>query len=833
MRHPKIICLLSLLILFSGIPVLTIAQSYEGKTIVSIEFKGLVQTDELSVRSVLDSRVRSKFSQDTVDNDIKSLYNLDLFDNIMVDVTQKEDGVVVTYIFTELPTIREVVIKGNKKVSRIEIKDEIVLSKGSVYREEDIFDDLQSIKDLYKEKGLPYTSVEYKVVKTDEKDKETGEPKNTVDLIFTVTESEKLVVKNKGIYFSGIKAARKDDLLNLMQTKYEGYWLASGFFKEDEFEQDKLAIIRHYGGLGYIDAQIIKVDKSISFNEIFKKQEMEITIYIDEGEQYKFGGITIEGNAIFTDEELYSLIPLKEGDVFNKLEFDSNIQAIRDLFASNGYIYFNLDTDENKDRERHIISYNINVTENNKAHVEHVFITGNDKTHAFVIERELEVREGEIFNSSHIQRSREKLFNLQYFSAVNIDVKPGSEFGLVDLIFDVEEQRTGLFTFGMTYSTAGYGFGLFEEVSAINFLGRGIRLHERIELGITRQSVEVGIDEPWLFNTPTSIGLTLSASRTEYGTIAGDYVYTFNQGTLGPDGQELPDGVQWTPNPDGSWSYDYSGANTMTYVNTSYAAIVRLGRRFGKYYGINSEIGLSLFQNVPTTPDIPFEESLREQYTAGWPWYRKNFLILTGYRDTRDYIYFATKGTYISQTVGFYGGFMGGDSHFLRLNTDLNGNVKTFWKFVLSARLNFGFILPYPDLPLSIDDSDYLRIDCMNEGRGWQNYSQWGSLYARRGKAELNFSLEHRFPIEERIIWGLMFFDISNIYDEPSHFTVDFRDFYYSFGIGISFVIPNFPIRLYLTRRAKYNRATDELLLANSQEIFKDWDVVFAIAGFF
>ena len=75
--------------------------------------------------------------------------------------------------------------------------------------------------------------------------------------------------------------------------------------------------------------------------------------------------------------------------------------------------------------------------------------------------------------------------------------------------------------------------------------------------------------------------------------------------------------------------------------------------------------------------------------------------------------------------------------------------------------------------------------------------------------------------------------DAMNIYDEPSHLTIDFRDFYYSFGLGISFVIPNFPIRLYLVRRFKYDRAAEQLMFANSQAFFQDWDLVLSIAGFF
>ncbi|MBN2323062.1 MAG: outer membrane protein assembly factor BamA [Spirochaetes bacterium] len=806
---------------------------YEGETIIDIRFAGLIQSDEASTRSVLASKVRSKFSLDTIDEDIKSLYSLDLFKNIEVDVEKTEGGVIVTYILTELPVIRDVIIKGNKKVSRIVIKDEILLSKGAVFREEDVYYDIKSIKDLYEEKGFPSTEVEYKVVPSDEIDKETGEKKNRVDLVFTITESKRLVVKMKSIFFSGNENVRKDKLLSIMKTKYEGYWLASGFFQEDVFEQDKLEILRHYGELGYIDAEIVKVDKKIEFNETRKRDEMELTIYINEGEQYNFGGVTISGNEIFNEDELHSLFTLKKGSYFNRNEWETNLQAVRNLLASNGYIYFTLDVKENKDKERKTLSYDISLKENNKAHIEHIFITGNTKTKKFVIERELEVYDGEIFSSTNIQRSREKLFNLQFFSAVNVDVKQGSEFGLVDLIFNVEDQRTGLFSFGMSYSTAGYGIALFEEVAETNFLGRGLRLHERVELGLTRQSVEVGIDEPWLFNTPTSVGLTLSASRIEYGTVAGDYVYTYNDGTIGPENNQVPDGVTWVQNPNGSYTYDYSDANTMTYVNTSYLAAVRFGRRFAKYYGVNAELGLSIYQNVPTEANIPFEDSLRQNYYDGWPWYYKNYLSLTGYRDTRDYIYFATKGTYIAQTVWFFGGILGGDSHFIKLNTDMNVNFQTFWKFVLSMRVNFGFILPYPDRELWIDDSDYIRVDCMNEGRGWQNYSQWGSLYSRRGKSEFNFSIEHRFPIEERIIWGLTFFDASGVFDDAAYFTIDPRELYYSIGLGISFVIPNFPIRLYLARRFKYDAIAGEVQLANSQLFFRNWDFVFSIAGFF
>jgi outer membrane protein assembly factor BamA len=153
----------------------------------------------------------------------------------------------------------------------------------------------------------------------------------------------------------------------------------------------------------------------------------------------------------------------------------------------------------------------------------------------------------------------------------------------------------------------------------------------------------------------------------------------------------------------------------------------------------------------------------------------------------------------------------------------------------LSARVNFGFIIPYPNTPISSDNTDLLRVDCVNEARGWAQPSQWPSLYSLRGESEFNFSLEWRYPIAERFVWGVLFFDASSLSFAAEEFTLDPRDLWYSFGFGASIVVPGLPIRLYLARRFKYYDTTGggEWQLANSPNFFSDWDFVIAVAGYF
>jgi outer membrane protein assembly factor BamA len=142
-------------------------------------------------------------------------------------------------------------------------------------------------------------------------------------------------------------------------------------------------------------------------------------------------------------------------------------------------------------------------------------------------------------------------------------------------------------------------------------------------------------------------------------------------------------------------------------------------------------------------------------------------------------------------------------------------------------------MVPYPGRPLTADNTDRLRVDTWNEGRGWAQPSQFPSLYSLRGEAEFNFSLEYRYPIAERFVWGLLFFDASGLYLTAEDFSLDPKDLWYSFGLGASLVVPGLPIRIYLARRFKYNRTFQEWQLANSQNFFSDWDFVLAVAGFF
>ncbi|MCB1172061.1 MAG: BamA/TamA family outer membrane protein [Leptospiraceae bacterium] len=138
------------------------------------------------------------------------------------------------------------------------------------------------------------------------------------------------------------------------------------------------------------------------------------------------------------------------------------------------------------------------IGENNIAYIENIIIKGMQKTREYVIRRELLIKEGQLFNKSLVDRSREKLVNLQYFSEVNLQMRPGSSDDQMNLIIEVKEQPTGTISMGGGFGTQS-GFSIFTELGENNLNGTGQRITGRLEYGPLRRSVSIDWTEPWFY----------------------------------------------------------------------------------------------------------------------------------------------------------------------------------------------------------------------------------------------------------------------------------------------------------------------------------------------
>jgi outer membrane protein insertion porin family len=76
------------------------------------------------------------------------------------------------------------------------------------------------------------------------------------------------------------------------------------------------------------------------------------------------------------------------------------------------------------------------------------------------------------------------------------------------------------------------------------------------------------------------------------------------------------------------------------------------------------------------------------------------------------------------------------------------------------------------------------------------------------GNALWDNKVELRMPIAKEAVWLVGFFDAAGLWDQPFNATPPTTSFdkltidqlFFSFGLGVRFTIPQFPIRLYLAK---------------------------------
>nr|HMN24518.1 BamA/TamA family outer membrane protein [Ignavibacteriaceae bacterium] len=281
---------------------------------------------------------------------------------------------------------------------------------------------------------------------------------------------------------------------------------------------------------GYRDAEIIS-DSLIYSNN---KKDLKIVMNVYEGPQYKIRNINWEGNTVYPDYALNERLEFTSGDVYNLEKFEQNLRGnekqsdVSALYLDNGYLTFNLQTKETKVAEDSI-DITIRVEERNQFKIGRVDIFGNDKTKEKVIRRELYSIPGDYFNRALLFRSVQNLANLQYFNVEQLYGPEGittklSSDSTVDVGFKVEEKSSDYLNASVGYS-GSFGFSGAIGVTLTNFsMAEPFRLggeqilsfNWQFGVGSLYRTFTLGFTEPWMFDTPTSVGAELFDTRQQY-----------------------------------------------------------------------------------------------------------------------------------------------------------------------------------------------------------------------------------------------------------------------------------------------------------------------------
>ncbi|MFV0416191.1 MAG: outer membrane protein assembly factor BamA [Chthoniobacterales bacterium] len=469
---------------------------------LSIEYVGPEAISRDRVLANLATQVGQPYSQTAAEQDIRTLYGTGLVENVRLFAEPFRDGVKVTVLLQGKPTVEEILIQGTSQIKMNRVRREITQAVGDPLSEEKLEDARQKILKLYQDRNFSDVQVEYVV-------QEIANT-NRVRVVYSITEGPKLVVRS--VEFTGNDSVNAKDLIKAMKTRPKNilsFINKSGRLLPEQMEQDREGIRDLYQNRGFADVEVVSYD----VRPLEDGKGVALVIGIQEGPQYSVSGVEIDGAVAMTAEDLKQRLAMKEGNLYTPNGMTADLTMIRNVYGSEGYVDLVV-IPEVYPSSGDGVNIVYRIDEGVQSYVNLVNIQGNTKTKDRVIRRELAVRPGDVYDTTLVDVSRNRLQNLNYFTRVETVSQDTLVPGRKDLNVIVEEKRTGSFNFGAGFSSIDSLVG-FAELQQTNFdlfnwprfVGAGQRFRIRGQYGIERADFVVAFTEPWLFGYKLSLGV--------------------------------------------------------------------------------------------------------------------------------------------------------------------------------------------------------------------------------------------------------------------------------------------------------------------------------------
>jgi outer membrane protein insertion porin family len=483
-------------------------------------------------------------AEETMRGDFRRLWATGFLSDLSIEATDYtfSNGVIgklVTYTMEERERVKIVNYEGSKEIDRAKIDEQLrarsidmrldsFLDNGTIRRIEGV------LREMMAEKGFTNAEVSHTVTPV------AGGPK-LVNVTFTVGEGPKMKIRE--IDFVGNTAKSDRTLRRRMKDNKTpgilGFITRGGTYQEAKFESDADLIQAYYRKEGYVQAQIGQPEiQVLEESNDGKTQWIKLVIPITEGERYRVGSFSIDGNTVVRSEALAPVFEVAVGDWYNEEDIRDGLVKARELYGAGGYMEFtgfpdikpSVDGSElvpaallaPGPKDPPTVDVTMRLQEGQQYLVNRITFVGNTTTRDNVIRREMRLVEGSVFNTEALKYSVRRLNQLGYFEQINeqdpeatkVDKTPGRD-GMVDVTLTLKEQNRNQLTFGAGVSQYEGVFGQLGFQTA-NFLGRGESLTVSLQAGDRAQNYQLAFTEPFLFDRNITGGIDVYKRSLQY-----------------------------------------------------------------------------------------------------------------------------------------------------------------------------------------------------------------------------------------------------------------------------------------------------------------------------
>ncbi len=279
----------------------------------------------------------------------------------------------------------------------------------------------------------------------------------------------------------------------------------------------------YYMDRGYANFQIESTQVTIAP----EKDDMYITMNVNEGDVYRVSDIKLAGTMVVPEEQLRKLLVIHPGDIYSRKFITSSQELMSYRLGADGYAFAKIDPVPTTDNEKKTVSLTFFIEPGNRVYVRHINFNNTTAINDETLRREMRQLEGGWLSNSAVERSKERLQRLPYVEKVEFETKPVSgSADLVDVDFNIKEGLPGQFGGGIGYSEA-QGISLNGNFVHSNFMGTGDRIAVEINAGRYSKSYVTSHTDP--YTTIDGVARTTSFTLSRHNAIRGRIVGLLDQ----------------------------------------------------------------------------------------------------------------------------------------------------------------------------------------------------------------------------------------------------------------------------------------------------------------
>jgi outer membrane protein insertion porin family len=460
------------------------SQGQGGFTVGDIRIEGLQRISEGTVFNYLPVNIGDHLDSQRIGEAMRALYTTGFFR----DVELRRDGNTLLVVVVERPSISKFELKGNKDIKTEDLQKSlrnVGLATGKTFDRSVLEDVKQYLTDQYFSRGKYAVRVDTKI---------TDLPGNKVDIIVDIKEGKR--AKIEMINLVGDTKFKEKDVLNTFELKTPN-WL-SWYKQDDRYSRESLTgdlekLRSYYMDRGYANFEIESTQVAIAP----EKDDMFISVNINEGEVFKVSEIKLAGTMVVPEEQLRKLLLIKPGDTFSRKAITSSQELMSYRLGADGYAFAKIDPVPTPDNDKKTVSITFFIEPGNRVYVRHINFENTTAINDETLRREMRQLEGGWLSNSAIERSKERIQRLPYVEKVEFETKPvPASADLVDVNYNIKEGLPGQFGGGIGYSES-QKFSLNGNFVHSNFLGSGDRIALEINAGKFSKSYTFAQTNPY------------------------------------------------------------------------------------------------------------------------------------------------------------------------------------------------------------------------------------------------------------------------------------------------------------------------------------------------